>query len=88
MIGRVTALDHDAGKLHPRVDIELLLDLPEVEIDGVPREEQSRRGFPVRQAFGDESRETELVVGQAVPPEDRTACAFLPSAIWIAVRWS
>src|SRR5689334_788627 len=51
------------------MDSELLVDLPQVEVDGVVGHEEPSRGFSIRQSFGDERGNAELVLVQAVPAE-------------------
>ena len=66
-----------AGQLHSGVNPQFREDLPEVEVDRVPRKVQARCDFLVRHPTCDEFGDPELGRAETGPPEGRLPRALL-----------
>src|SRR6266567_9491543 len=62
---------HDPGKLDARTQAELPENLPQVVINGMSRDEQLGRGFPVGKPIGDVLSDAPLRNRQRGPPSRR-----------------
>jgi len=64
------------GKLHPGVDVQLPVDMPEMERDGVRAQEQPARHLPVAQSLRNQVRDPLLGLRQALPAVSGLVRAF------------
>ena len=67
--GRV--LRGEASQLDPRADTQLCVDMSQVGVDGVPREEQLGGGLAICEALGNKLRDASLSLRQALPAKRR-----------------